>query len=330
MNHLKHNILLLLFSIIMIGCKNKNASNQLSNPETSAKTSIEVSGNYVSSEYEKRNEGYDWVSVSVTKYTDSTLHIRVRSRADKKKPTCTFDADAIKVNDTVYESNFEGKNILYVFNNESLSIKTANSEESDVLYYFCSGGGTLSETYTKINDELDQAQIDQKIFQKALFLQNIGFDISTKGGGSIQQLTIKPFGLEIDNTEIQMEIDGGVVNAEIEDLNSDGFPEVLIYTVSAGSGSYGNVIGYSVNNGKSISQIYFPPISENAEASKGYMGHDEFAIVENTLVQRFRTYKESDTNNNPTGVTRQIQYKLKDGEASRKFELDKVVEYSIN
>lgn len=330
MNHLKHPILLLLVTIILISCKNKDTSNPTSNAETSIKPTLELTGNYVSSEYEKRSNGYDWIGVSVTKYTDSTLHIKVRSRADKKKPTCTFDADAIKVNDSVYKSNFEGKNILYVFNKESLSIKTANNEESDILYYFCSGGGTLADTYTKINDELDQTQIDQRVFQKTLFLQNIGFDISTKGVGSLQQLTIQPFGLKLNNNEIQMEINGSVVNAEIEDLNSDGFPEVLIYTVSVGSGSYGNVIGYSVNSGKSISQIYFPPISENPEGGKGYMGHDEFAIVENNLVQRFQTYNEGDSNANPTGIIRQLQYKLKDGEASRKFVLDKIVEYPTN
>ena len=314
MNHLKNNILLLSFSIIMFSCKKKDTINSPSNSETTIKQSIELAGNYVSSEYERRQDGFDWISVSVTKYTDSTIHIKVRSRADKKKPACTFDADAIKINDTVYKSNVEGKNILYVFNKESLSIKTANNEESDILYYFCSGGGTLADTYHKINDELDQTQIDQRVFQKTLFLQNIGFDISTKGGGSIQQLTIQPFGLKLDN-------------AEIEDLNSDGFPEVLIYTVSAGSGSYGNVIGYSVNNGKSISQIYFPPISDNSEASKGYMGHDEFTIVETNLVQRFRIYKEDDSNSNPTGDWRQIQYKLVNGEASRKFVIDKIDEY---
>jgi len=124
-----------------------------------------------------------------------------------------------------------------------------------------------------------------------------------------------------------MEIDGSVTNAEIEDLNSDGFPEVLIYTTSAGSGSYGNVIGYSVNNGKSISQIYFPGIADNPKANKGYMGHDEFAIVETTLVQRFQLYNPGDPNSSPTGNIRQIQYKLRDGEASRKFVIDKIVEY---
>ena len=130
-----------------------------------------------------------------------------------------------------------------------------------------------------------------------------------------------------DNSKVSKEIDGAVVNAEIEDLNSDGYPELLIYTVSAGSGSYGDVIGYSVNAGKSMSEIYFPTLADNAEANKGYMGHDEFAIVETTLSRRFKTYTEGDNNSAPTGKTRQIQYKLKDGEASRKFVIDQMVEF---
>jgi len=165
------------------------------------------------------------------------------------------------------------------------------------------------------------------IFQKTLTLQNITFDIINTGEGSISELTIQPKGLEIDNQKITIELDGQVVNAEIEDLNLDGFPEILLYTISAGSGSYGNVIGYSVNNGKSISQIYFPDLFDNKEASSGYMGHDEFAIIETTLVRRFPVYKDGDTNNNPTGGFRQIGYKLKDGEASRSFVIDKISEY---
>jgi hypothetical protein len=176
--------------------------------------------------------------------------------------------------------------------------------------------------------EENSIQKEQKlIFQKTLTLQNISFDIKTTGEGSVSQLSIQLKGLEIDNENIALQIDGQVVNAEIEDLNSDGFPEILIYTMSAGSGSYGNVIGYSVNNGKSISQIYFPELSDNKEASSGYMGHDEFAIIETTLARRFPVYKDGDTNNNPTGGMRQIEYKLKDGEASRLFVLDKISTY---
>ena len=108
----------------------------------------------------------------------------------------------------------------------------------------------------EISNVKDAIQEEQKTgFYKTLTFQNISFEIITSGEGSLNQLSIQPKGLEIDNQKIDLEIDGQVVNAEIEDLNSDGFPEILIYTKSAGSGSYGNVIGYSVNNGKSISQI---------------------------------------------------------------------------
>jgi hypothetical protein len=164
-------------------------------------------------------------------------------------------------------------------------------------------------------------------FQKTLTLQNFTFDIQTTGAGSIRELTIQPKGLEIENQAIVLELDGQVVNAEIEDLNSDGFPEVLIFTTSAGSGSYGNVIGYSVNNGKSVSQIYFPDITENKEASSGYMGHDEFALVETSLMRRFPIYNPGDPNSNPTGGIRQIQYSLRDGEASRVFVIEEISQY---
>jgi len=167
----------------------------------------------------------------------------------------------------------------------------------------------------------------QTVFYKTLTLQNISFDIKTRGEGSIRQLSIQPKGLETDNQKIVLDIDGQVVHAEIADLNSDGFPEILIYTKSAGSGSYGDVIGYSVNNGRSISQIYFPEISENKEANIGYMGHDEFTVAETRLIRRFPIYKNGDSNSKSTGGTRQIQYKLIDGEASRLFVIDKINEY---
>ncbi|UQD56761.1 PliI family lysozyme inhibitor of I-type lysozyme [Flavobacterium sp. K5-23] len=287
----------------------------------------DFTGNYVSTEYSKRKQGYDWIAVLVTPISDNGLHISVRSRADKKKPSCTFDSDAQKINETTYQSEIDGKNIFFTFYKNRINISTEKEEDHFILNYFCSGGGTLLGNYNKIDESFDKAQMDPRVFNKSLSLQNIHFDISTTGEGSIQQLIIQPYGLTIDNSKISMTIDGSVTNAEIEDLNSDGFPEILIYTTSAGSGSYGNVIGYSVNNGKSISQIYFPPISENPKANKGYMGHDSFGIVETTLVQRFQTYKEGDPNVSPTGVIRQIQYKLKDGQDSRKFVVDKIVEF---
>ena len=160
-------------------------------------------------------------------------------------------------------------------------------------------------------------------FSKKLALNTIAFEINVTD----KKLSIQPSGLTIDNAKISKEIEGTVTNAEIGDLNGDGFPEILVYITSDGSGSYGSIVGYSVNDGKSMSEIFMPDIFNNPKASKGYMGHDEFAIVENSFCQRFKTYNPQDSNSNPTGKTRQIQYKLKEGENSRVFVVDKIIEY---
>ncbi len=166
-------------------------------------------------------------------------------------------------------------------NPDQVTSKKAKTAESAGVY--------VSEDYTS-KDQLDKKQIAPRVFQEVLSMNNFGFDIRSAGEGSMQQLKILPYGLTIDNKIITEEIIGNVSDAVIDDLNSDGFPEILIYTTAAGSGSYGNVIGYSVNNGKSMSRISFPNIAENPEAGKGYMGHDQFRIVENTLVQKFHIF----------------------------------------
>ena len=160
-------------------------------------------------------------------------------------------------------------------------------------------------------------------FKKTVSYKTISFDI-TKSGDT---LTIQPSGFESDNTKVIKTIEGTVSNIEVDDINTDGSPELMIYITSAASGSYGTAIGFSGNNNKSMSEITIPRIVDNPKTNKGNMGHDEFALVEGTLVQRFPIYKEGDTNSKPTGGTRQIQYKLKNGEASKVFAVDKIIEY---
>ena len=155
----------------------------------------------------------------------------------------------------------------------------------------------------------------------------ITFRVTSPNSGSINLVTITPSGLEIDNTPIEVEADGTVTGAEVADLNADGSPEIYVYVTSAGSGSYGSLIAYAANNRKSLSQIYLPPVEENPEASQGYMGHDEFAVVESSLVQRFPVYLEGDSNAQPTGGTRQVQYRLEPGEAGWVLRPYEVVEY---
>lgn len=152
-------------------------------------------------------------------------------------------------------------------------------------------------------------------FNQKLSLQGISFEVNCPNQGSINKLTITPSGLEIDNSVIEKEIDGAVTGTEISDLNGDGSPEIIVYVSSAGSGTYGSVVAYSANNNKSLTEIYLPPLADDPEYSVGYMGHDNFAVVENSLSRRFPVYKPGDSNANPTGGTRQVDYKLIPGEA---------------
>ena len=164
-------------------------------------------------------------------------------------------------------------------------------------------------------------------FDQTLSLQGVSFRVQTDNASSINRLTITPTGLEVDNHAIEVEADGTVTGAEVADLDANGSPEIYVYVTSAGSGSYGSLVAYAANNLKSLSQIYLPPIEESPRAAAGYMGHDEFAVVEFSLVRRFPVYKAGDNNAAPSGGTRQLQYKLKAGEAGWLLVVDKVVEY---
>ena len=164
-------------------------------------------------------------------------------------------------------------------------------------------------------------------FDQTFELQGISFHVTCPNQGSINQLEIIPAGLEIDNAVINREIDGSVTGAEVADLNGDGSPEIYVYINSAGSGTYGSLVAYSTNNKKSLSGIYLPSLMDDKVNSSGYMGHDEFAVVEKNLARRFPIYIKGDTNADPTGGTRQLQYKLTRGEASWILHLEKSIDY---
>ena len=161
-------------------------------------------------------------------------------------------------------------------------------------------------------------------FDQTLELQGIRFHVTSENQGSTHTLRIVPSGLEIDNAPIVKSIDGSVSGAEVADLDADGSPEVYVYVTSAGSGSYGSLAAYAANRSKSLSEIVLPPLADDKAASKGYMGHDAFAVLEGVLGRRFPVYRDSDSNAQPSGGMRQLQYKLVPGEASWQLRLDRM------
>lgn len=109
----------------------------------------------------------------------------------------------------------------------------------------------------------------------------------------------------------------------IADLDGNGFDEIYIVTTSAGSGSYGKVMGFASNKDKSLSMINFPDIQEDDKLFEGYMGHDIFTIEDQKLIRTFPVYNKEDTNQNPTGGRRKLIYGLYPGEAMWQLKVEK-------
>ena len=173
----------------------------------------------------------------------------------------------------------------------------------------------------------DVAGAQAEPFFAQMVLGDVTFQVESPNDSSINQVTVGAERPEGPIGQMEAEADGTITNVEIEDLNADGYPEIYVYVTSTGSGSYGSLIAYASNRNKSLSQIYLPAIEDDPAISKGYMGHDEFAVGEGTFLRRFPIYKDGDSNAQPTGGTRQIQYKLEAGEAGWILRQDRVVEF---
>jgi hypothetical protein len=154
-----------------------------------------------------------------------------------------------------------------------------------------------------------------------LSLQGIHFQVTSQGN----KLRIVPSGLKIDNSPIERDIDGTVTGVDVGDINVDRSPEIYVYVKDAKGKT--SLIAFSANKKKSLSEIYLPPFTDDPKLAKGYRGHDDVAMVEGIIALRFPIYKDTDTDDKPTGGTRQLQYKLTQGEASWTLKLDKMLEF---
>jgi hypothetical protein len=153
-------------------------------------------------------------------------------------------------------------------------------------------------------------------FDSTMKLGKAGFKVYCSNKGlEKNNLSIAPVGFENTARDVTFEVKGRVNKAEVDDLNLDGFPDLLVYVSIAGDKTKLNIIGVSSDNNQGFRPIYFPDILDDPKIKIGYKGSDEYFLMEGTLVRRFPIYNTTDTANvQPTGMFRQVMYKVVNGE----------------
>ena len=125
-------------------------------------------------------------------------------------------------------------------------------------------------------------------------------------------LTIRPIGFKSEAREASLEIKARVLSAEIDDLNNDGFPEVVIFIVDPKGTK--SLFCISSKENERMEPIFFPDITDDMRLSKGYRGQDEFKLVEGILFRKFPIFELDTAIKQPTNKVRQILYRVIPGE----------------
>ena len=155
----------------------------------------------------------------------------------------------------------------------------------------------------------------QKInkYDSTLKLAKAGFRVTcTNRKPDINMLSIKPIGFKNEAGEVQREIRGRVLSAEIDDLNQDNFPDLIIYIIE----STGKIIPFTVSSKENeyMQPILFPDITNDMQLSKGYRGKDEYELLQGELWRKFPIYDVDTAKKDPTNKVRKIRYKVVAGD----------------
>lgn len=128
-------------------------------------------------------------------------------------------------------------------------------------------------------------------------------------------ITIYPVGFESEARDFSFELKGVLIGTEVDDLNKDGFPELLLYVAPQDSLNKSSVIAISSQENKSVAPIVFPDILDDPRLRDGYKGSDKYMLLEGVLMRTYPLY-EKDANGvqQPTGKMRRLMYRVAPGE----------------
>lgn len=146
-------------------------------------------------------------------------------------------------------------------------------------------------------------------------LGNVGFKLVCNNKNDEKNyVTVSPIGFSSGARDVSFEVKGRIRKAEVDDLNNDLYPDLVIYIYLNGTDEKGTVVGVSSVKNESFAGIGFPDIVDDPKLRTGYKGFDSFTLMEGTLMRRFPIYTADSVGAQRTGMYRQIQYRVSVGE----------------
>lgn len=145
------------------------------------------------------------------------------------------------------------------------------------------------------------------LYDKVLRFNVYRFLITAPDSGQVRELTIKAYRGELLLTSFRVRVDGAIVGAEVADLDKNRFPELYVYSISDGSGSFGRVYAWQFLPERKAD---IAPVNWQLAAVKGYMGHDSLWVGPGILCRKYPLYQPGDANAQPSGGYRIERYRL--------------------
>ena len=174
------------------------------------------------------------------------------------------------------------------------------------------------------------AQQPARKFDSTMKIGKAGYRVVCNNRGAEKNsINISPIGFDNSVRDFSFEVMGRVRRAEVDDVNKDNFPDLVLYIYSGDTLNKGTVVCISSEANNNVLPIVFPDIVDDPKLRDGYKGNDEFMLMEGILTRRFPLFATDSTGvSKPTGKIRQVMYRVGPGEKSgQKFIVMRTYDY---
>ncbi len=176
---------------------------------------------------------------------------------------------------------------------------------------------------------LVNAQQPARKFDSTMKIGKAGYKVVCNNRNAEKNtINISPIGFDNSMRDFSFEINGRVRRAEVDDVNRDNFPDLVLYIYNGDTLNKGTVVCVSSEANTTVLPIVFPDIVDDPKLREGYKGYDEFMLMEGVLTRRFPLFTTDSTGSKPTGKMRQVMYRVGPGEKSgQKFIVMRTYDY---